>query len=46
LDLSNEDWELAALNNEPFNVNYGKDADIAALLEKLANPTPEPVNRG
>jgi formate hydrogenlyase subunit 6/NADH:ubiquinone oxidoreductase subunit I len=46
LDLSNEDWELASLNKEPFNVNYGKDADIAALLERLANPTPEPVNGG
>jgi len=46
LDLSNDDWELAALNKELFTVNYGKEEDIAAFLEGLVIPTAEPVNGG
>lgn len=32
LNLSSEDWELAALTRTPFTVYYGRDEDIAALL--------------
>lgn len=36
LDMSNEMWELAAVNKEPFEVYYGKDEDVSFLLEKMA----------
>jgi formate hydrogenlyase subunit 6/NADH:ubiquinone oxidoreductase subunit I len=32
LNLSSEDWELAALSKEPFTVYYGRDVDINAFL--------------
>jgi formate hydrogenlyase subunit 6/NADH:ubiquinone oxidoreductase subunit I len=43
LGMSNQDWELAALDKELFTVNYGKDEDIAAFLEGRAAPAAEPV---
>ncbi|MEA4906934.1 MAG: 4Fe-4S binding protein [Chloroflexi bacterium] len=36
LNMSNEDWELAALNKEPFTVFYGKDEDVDFLLARAA----------
>lgn len=33
IGLSKEDWELASLDKEPFTVRYGKEEDIAKLLE-------------
>lgn len=36
LDLSDEEWELASTGKEPFTVYYGKEEDIAFLLEKMA----------
>lgn len=41
LDLSKDDWELAALQKGLFEVNYGKEKDIAALLERFAQPKTE-----
>ena len=41
LNLSSEQWELAALSKEPFTVYYGKDEDIQFLLEKAAHPDAE-----
>ncbi|MCE1252926.1 MAG: 4Fe-4S binding protein [Anaerolineae bacterium] len=41
LDLSNEQWELAALSHEPLTVYYGRDEDIQFLLEKSARPGAE-----
>lgn len=32
LELSHDEWELAALNKEPFTVHYGREEDIAPLL--------------
>jgi formate hydrogenlyase subunit 6/NADH:ubiquinone oxidoreductase subunit I len=32
LSLSNQEWELAALSKEPFDVYYGEDADVQAVL--------------
>lgn len=46
LELSKEDWELAALDKEQFNVNYGKEADIAALLERPVSAAAEPAGQG
>jgi formate hydrogenlyase subunit 6/NADH:ubiquinone oxidoreductase subunit I len=36
LEMSNELWELAAIKKEPFEVYYGKDEDVAFLMEKIA----------
>jgi formate hydrogenlyase subunit 6/NADH:ubiquinone oxidoreductase subunit I len=41
LGMSKDDWELAALHKETFEVKYGKEEDISTLLERLANPQPE-----
>ncbi|NPV85884.1 MAG: 4Fe-4S binding protein [Anaerolineae bacterium] len=41
LDLSSEEWELAALSAEPLTVYYGRDEDIRFLLEKAALPGAE-----
>jgi NAD(P)H-quinone oxidoreductase subunit I len=46
IDLAKEDWELASLSKEPFLVQYGKEEDIAALLERNAIPKVEPVKIG
>lgn len=46
LGMSNQDWELAALDKELFAVNYGKEDDIAALLAGPAVPVAEPVKGG
>jgi formate hydrogenlyase subunit 6/NADH:ubiquinone oxidoreductase subunit I len=36
LSMSNEQWELAALNKEAFTVTYGREEDIQKLLERAA----------
>jgi formate hydrogenlyase subunit 6/NADH:ubiquinone oxidoreductase subunit I len=36
--LSHDEWELAALNKEPFDVYYGADADVQAVLADTAGP--------
>lgn len=36
LEMSNDLWELAAVKKEPFEVYYGKDEDVAFLMEKIA----------
>jgi formate hydrogenlyase subunit 6/NADH:ubiquinone oxidoreductase subunit I len=36
LEMSNEQWELAALNKEAFTVNYGREEDLAKLLGQAA----------
>jgi formate hydrogenlyase subunit 6/NADH:ubiquinone oxidoreductase subunit I len=33
LDMSDKDWELAALNKEPFTIYYGDEAQVQAFLE-------------
>lgn len=35
LTMSSEEWELAALNKEPFTVYYGNEADVQAVLARL-----------
>lgn len=32
MEMSNEEWELASANKEPFTVMYGRDEDIQQLL--------------
>jgi len=41
IGLSNEEWELASLSQEPMTIYYGKDEDIKFLLEKAALPISE-----
>jgi formate hydrogenlyase subunit 6/NADH:ubiquinone oxidoreductase subunit I len=36
IDMSNTQWELAALDKQPFTVFYGKDEDIQRVLESKA----------
>jgi len=43
--MSKDDWELAALNKELFEVNYGKEDDIATLLERFALSKAESVQK-
>ena len=44
LGMSPEQWELAALSKQPFEVYYGKDEDIQVILDKhVSAKTPEPV---
>jgi NAD(P)H-quinone oxidoreductase subunit I len=45
LAMSNDRWELAALRKEPFVVHYGRDADVDAVLAKLARPRAEPASQ-
>jgi NAD(P)H-quinone oxidoreductase subunit I len=44
LEMSSEEWELAALNKEPFTIYYGEDDDIRTILEKSAAPEAEPAH--
>ena len=41
INMSSEDWELAALSKEPLTVYYGREEDIQALLERSAQPGSE-----
>jgi formate hydrogenlyase subunit 6/NADH:ubiquinone oxidoreductase subunit I len=34
LVMSNTEWEMAALNKEPFTVYYGREEDVAFILAK------------
>ncbi|HEY9076785.1 MAG TPA: 4Fe-4S binding protein [Anaerolineaceae bacterium] len=34
LEMSNEQWELAALKRQPFEVYYGKEEDIQVFLNR------------
>jgi formate hydrogenlyase subunit 6/NADH:ubiquinone oxidoreductase subunit I len=39
MEMSNEEWELAATNKEPFTVTYGRDEDIQELAERFSAQT-------
>jgi formate hydrogenlyase subunit 6/NADH:ubiquinone oxidoreductase subunit I len=36
LDMSNDQWELASTSRQPFEVYYGRDEDIEALMARPA----------
>lgn len=38
IQMSDEMWELASTNKEPFEVYYGRDEDIKFLMENAARP--------
>lgn len=37
LELSGNEWELAALNREPFTITYGDEADVKTYLARVAD---------
>jgi len=39
ISMSDDQWELASTQREPFEVYYGKEEDVQALLERAALPT-------
>lgn len=41
MQMSNEQWELAALNKEPFTIYYGDESDIDKLLGRGPEPALE-----
>lgn len=38
LGMSNTEWEMASTSKEAFEVYYGREEDIATLLERAARP--------
>ncbi len=40
LTLPEDDWELATLNRDDFEVYYGKDADVQTVLDNEAEASP------
>jgi NAD(P)H-quinone oxidoreductase subunit I len=38
LNMSNSLWEMASTSKEAFEVYYGREEDIATLLERAAQP--------
>jgi formate hydrogenlyase subunit 6/NADH:ubiquinone oxidoreductase subunit I len=43
LTMSDQDWELAALDKAAFTVHYGEEADVETVLAKLARENAEPA---
>jgi formate hydrogenlyase subunit 6/NADH:ubiquinone oxidoreductase subunit I len=41
IEMSNKEWERAALTREPFTVTYGRDEDIQKFLERTSLAIPE-----
>jgi len=37
MGMTNEQWEMAALNKQAFEVHYGKEEDIDTFLENCAH---------
>jgi formate hydrogenlyase subunit 6/NADH:ubiquinone oxidoreductase subunit I len=36
LEMSNDQWELAALDKQPFTVLYGNESDVQTVLDRFA----------
>jgi formate hydrogenlyase subunit 6/NADH:ubiquinone oxidoreductase subunit I len=41
IQLSSEDWELAALNKKSFTQYFGKETDVNTVLAELGDPDAE-----
>jgi formate hydrogenlyase subunit 6/NADH:ubiquinone oxidoreductase subunit I len=41
MGMSNEQWELASLNKEPFTIYYGTEDNIKDFLAKFPQPVSE-----
>lgn len=46
LQMSPEDWELAATTMQAFTVYYGDEHDLRCLVERDAQPNAEPAETG
>ena len=46
LQMSNEEWELAAVEKEPFTVYYGKEENVKFILDQAASENPEATLEG
>jgi len=46
LSMSSTDWELASTNKEAFEVYYGREEDIAALLARSTEECAEVAGEG
>lgn len=44
--MSNKDWELASASRKPFEVFYGREEDVAFILDKANQPAPAEVVEG
>lgn len=44
LEMSSDEWELAATSKEAFTVTYGREEDIEALLAKRTGSNLEPAD--
>lgn len=42
MEMSSQDWELAALHKEPFTVYYGNKANLQAFQEKFSGAESAP----
>lgn len=46
LEMSPDEWELAALTKEPFTVYYGDETDVAPILGSSAQRNHPPPAKG
>jgi formate hydrogenlyase subunit 6/NADH:ubiquinone oxidoreductase subunit I len=46
LAMSSHEWELASTSRKPFEVYYGREEDVAFILEKENQPKPAEVVEG
>ena len=47
LELSNQEWELAALNRSPFTIHYGNENDVQLVLaeQSLSDDSKAEIDR-
>jgi len=38
LSMSNKEWELASANRKPFEIYYGREEDVAFILDRANQP--------
>lgn len=41
LSMSDEEWELAAVQRQPFEINYGREEDVQFILDRATLAGPE-----
>ena len=46
LDMSNEEWELASVQKEPFTVYYGNEENVKFILDQAASENAEANSEG
>jgi formate hydrogenlyase subunit 6/NADH:ubiquinone oxidoreductase subunit I len=46
LHMSNEEWELAGVQKEPFTVYYGREENVQFILDQAASASAETNSEG